>query len=73
MSRLEGAKSLGKIDLVTMSRLQPPGDAVHASFIIHPSIIQCIAFVISPEYDFQLRKVAQRCAIFTPPAKDFFS
>jgi hypothetical protein len=26
MSRLERAKSLGKTDLVTMSRLQPPGD-----------------------------------------------
>jgi hypothetical protein len=30
MSRLQGAKSLGKIDLVTMSRLQPPGDTTHA-------------------------------------------
>jgi hypothetical protein len=35
MARLEGAKSIGKIDLVTMSRLQPPGDARPPSSTLH--------------------------------------
>jgi hypothetical protein len=34
MSRLEGAESLVKIELVTMSRLQPPGDAIPP--VYHP-------------------------------------